>query len=200
MLAQQCVTDDSTLQPSPRVGFTTFVLSTMLGFSVVAHQSSAAQAQDNIVIVLDASGSMAERMTGSSNTKMVEAERALSQVIKAVPAGTQVGMLIFSSKNLKNDLAYPLGPVDFNKLDQAIHSPVPAGGNSLGAYLKMGADILQKQREAQHGYGTFRLLVVTDGEESAPQLVDKYLPDILSRGITVDVIGVDMNSDHSLAT
>jgi hypothetical protein len=44
------------------------------------------------------------------------------------------------------------------------------------------------------------LLVVTDGQASDQELVDLYLPDIMSRGITVDVIGVDMASDLSLAT
>ncbi|MBI3469091.1 MAG: VWA domain-containing protein [Planctomycetes bacterium] len=158
------------------------------------------QAQDNILIILDASGSMADKMSGSRNSKMDEAKQALIKVVQTVPKNTHVGMLIFSSKNLKNDLVYPPGPVDLPKLEQAIRSPVPAGGTPLGAYLKKGADILLKQREAQRGYGTFRLLVVTDGEASDRDFLDRYLPDILSRGITIDVIGVDMKSDHALAT
>jgi hypothetical protein len=52
----------------------------------------------------------------------------------------------------------------------------------------------------QQIYGTYRLLVVTDGEANDPNLVDAYLPDIQSRGLIMDVIGVDMGSDHSLAT
>jgi hypothetical protein len=44
------------------------------------------------------------------------------------------------------------------------------------------------------------LLIVTDGEATDAEKVEAYLPDILSRGITVDVIGVDMLDDHSLAT
>jgi hypothetical protein len=42
--------------------------------------------------------------------------------------------------------------------------------------------------------------VVTDGEANDASLVDRYTPDILARGITVDVIGVDMSGDHTLAT
>jgi uncharacterized protein YegL len=158
------------------------------------------QAQDNILIVVDASGSMAATMSGSRNSKMDEAKQALIKVVQNVPKNTHIGMLIFSSKNLTNDLAYPLGPVDLAQLEQAIRSPVPGGGTPLGAYLKKGTDILLKQREAQNGYGTFRLLVVTDGEASDTHVMDAYLPDILTRGITIDVIGVDMKSDHALAT
>jgi hypothetical protein len=66
--------------------------------------------------------------------------------------------------------------------------------------LKKGADALLKQRRMQHGFGTYRLLVVTDGQANDQDLVDLYLPDVLSRGITVDVIGVDMAQDLALAT
>ena len=159
-----------------------------------------AQSQDNILIVLDASGSMTQTMSGSHNSRMDEAKQALLTVVKAVPKNTHVGMLIFSSKNLKEDLAYPLGPVDLPKLEQAIRSPEPYDQTPLGAYPKKGADILLKQRETQNGYGTFRLLVVTDGEATDAELVDAFLPDIRARGITIDVIGVDMKSDLALAT
>jgi hypothetical protein len=42
--------------------------------------------------------------------------------------------------------------------------------------------------------------MVTDGEATDQGLVDAFLPDVLSRGVTVDVIGVDMLADHALAT
>jgi len=41
---------------------------------------------------------------------------------------------------------------------------------------------------------------VTDGEAGDAELVEQYLPDIISRGLVVDVIGVDMQQNHSLAT
>jgi hypothetical protein len=65
--------------------------------------------------------------------------------------------------------------------------------------MKAGADALLAKRDKEH-YGSYRLLVVTDGEANDSRKVEQYLPDILARGITVDVIGVDMASAHSLAT
>ena len=65
--------------------------------------------------------------------------------------------------------------------------------------MKIAADALLQRRSEQH-YGTYRLLVVTDGEANDMDMLETYLPDILSRGITVDVIGVDMARQHSLAT
>jgi hypothetical protein len=45
------------------------------------------------------------------------------------------------------------------------------------------------------------MLIVTDGQANKDDqpLVDAYLPDILARGIVVDVIGVAMDDDHLLA-
>jgi hypothetical protein len=77
---------------------------------------------------------------------------------------------------------------------------MPGGGTPLGAYLKKGADRLLEERAKQFGYGTFRLLVVTDGEAEDKQAVDRYTPEIIARGVTVDVIGVAMDQRHTLAT
>lgn len=156
--------------------------------------------QDNVVIVLDASGSMTGIMQGANVTRMQAAKQALLQVVDKLPASTNVGLLVFSSANLSTDWAYPLGRVDRVALRQAVLLPEPSGHTPLGAYLKQGADALLEQRRKQHGYGTYRLLMVTDGEANDPELVEAYLPDVLARGITLDVIGVDMAGDHTMAT
>ena len=156
--------------------------------------------QDNIVVVLDASGSMRELMPGTSRTKMEIAKGALLRVLGAVPPSTNVGVLVFSGDKGGDAVLHPLGPVDPQLLSSAIARVRPSGGTPLGAFLKRGTDMLLERRAAQRGYGTFRLLVVTDGEASDSKLVNRYLPDILSRGVTLDVVGVAMDSDHQLAT
>ena len=57
-----------------------------------------------------------------------------------------------------------------------------------------------EERNTQLGYGTYRLLIVTDGEANDRDLVEKHTPEVLSRGLRVDVIGVAMKQDHTLAT
>jgi hypothetical protein len=185
---------------APRTAAAFFLIAGILGaVPAAAAQQARPVAPDNIVIVLDASGSMRERMA-SGTTRMDAAKQALLRVMKQVPETTQVGLLVFSSKTLRNDWVYPLGPLDRGRLEAAIRLPVPEGGTPLGTYLKKGADALLEQRQKQNGYGTFRLLLVTDGQATDGNYVEQYLPDVLARGITVDVIGVDMKSEHALAT
>lgn len=160
----------------------------------------AQDAADNVVIVLDASGSMSRPLPGSNTDKMSAAKAALKEVLKSVPQETHIGLLVFSAKGISTDWLYPLGPRDDAKLMEAIDRPQPGGGTPLGVYLKKGADRLLEERAKQFGYGTFRLLVVTDGEADDQQRVDRYTPEIVARGITVDAIGVAMSQKHTLAT
>jgi hypothetical protein len=154
----------------------------------------------NVVIVLDASGSMGDTMNTTQEIKMAAAKKALMDVLQDVPYDTNIGLLVFSAGNVEDDWIYPLGPRDDERLMSAISRPEPFGGTPLGEYIKVGADRLLEQRQAQYGYGTFRLLVVTDGEAGDADLVDRYVPELIARGIRLDVIGVDMPNDHTLAT
>ena len=156
---------------------------------------------DNVVIVLDASGSMKEKMKGTRIVKMTAAKQALHQVLQHVPETTHIGLLVFSSANVKDPWVYPLGPRDEDKLKAAIDLPHPGGGTPLGKFIKKGADRLLQEREKQHGYGSYRLLVVTDGEAGDEGFMKHATGLLLQRGvITLDVIGVDMAGRHTLAT
>jgi hypothetical protein len=152
------------------------------------------QVTDNVVVVVDASGSMGTPMGGSS--RMSVAKEALKQVLEQIPDTTHVGILVFPQGNW----VYPLGPRKESMLAGAIDSIQSGGATPLGDYMKRGADALLKARRKQFGYGTYRLLVVTDGEASDRGKVEAFTPDIISRGITIDCIGVEMASRHTLAT
>lgn len=160
-------------------------------------------AQQYVVIVLDDSGSMDDSMRtaqGQRVRRIEAAKTALSSVLANLPDDTHLGILALNSKQAGSNWIVPFGPVvDSSQLVRNISFLQAQGGTPLGAYLKQAADQLLEARQ-QAVYGTFRLLVVTDGEANDRKLVDAYLPDILSRGLVVDVIGVDMQSDHSLAT
>lgn len=166
-----------------------------LGLAVGGHANVY---NDNVVIVLDASGSMKEPL--GSVQKMDAAKKAIAEVLKMVPDTTQVGLLVFSGNGKSHDWVHPLGPRDDAALLAALRPIRPSGSTPLGEYIKVGADRLLAGREKQLGYGSYRLLVVTDGEASDADLMKRYTPDVLSRGILLDVIGVDMKKAHALAT
>ncbi len=161
-------------------------------FAIVMLQSIAF-ADNNVVIVFDDSGSMETKMR-SGKTRMQTAKEALTTVMDKIPENSKIGIV-----TLNRGWIVELGEVNKNEVKQKVAKLSSTGGTPLGSYLKIGADSLLKAREKNH-YGVYKLLVLSDGEASDANLVDLYLPDILSRGIVVDVIGVDMSRSHSLAT
>ncbi|MCA9169230.1 MAG: VWA domain-containing protein [Planctomycetales bacterium] len=158
------------------------------------------QAAPHVVVVLDDSGSMAERMDSSSRlTRMEAAQSALLSVANQLSDDTQLGVLALNRIGAEGGWLVPLGPLDRASLGATVRSLRAEGGTPLGHAMKLAADGLLQARAKQH-YGTYRLLIVTDGEAQDSELVDGYLPLIRQRGLSVDVIGVAMQSDHSLAT
>jgi uncharacterized protein YegL len=156
-------------------------------------------ADQYVVVVLDDSGSMNERMKGMRTGKMDIAKEALLSVLEDVPDDAEVGVLALNSRGSDGHWIVPLGPVDRSSLRRRISSMGADGGTPLGAAMKEAADALLAKRDKQV-YGTYRLLIVTDGEAGDQALVEQYLPAIKARGLITDVIGVDMRGDHSLAT
>jgi hypothetical protein len=141
---------------------------------------------------------MLETMRSVRTDKMSAAKQALLTVLENLPADAKIGVLLLNGRSGEHWVVR-LGPVDRGRLRNALGMIHAHGGTPLGEYIKVGADALLELR-AQERYGTYKLLIVTDGEASDQRLLEDYLPDILSRGIMVDVIGVDMRQDHSLAT
>ena len=154
---------------------------------------------DYIVVVVDDSGSMREIMRSVRITKIDAAKRALEQVIQQVDGETQLGILLLNGAPSTNHWLVPLGPVSKIDAAQKISQIGPNGGTPLGFAMRTATEQLLAAR-SKHIYGTYRLVVVTDGEASDRLLLEDYLPDILARGIIVDAIGVDMQANHSLAT
>jgi hypothetical protein len=173
----------------------------LLSFALTAWLAGATPivASQNVVVVLDDSGSMRDRMPSNRRLPKIEAaKKALLTVLAELPDGAQLGVLLLNGGPRDHWVVSP-GPVEQDRVRAAISQIRAAGNTPLGRSMKAGTDALLALR-GQQRYGTYKLLIVTDGEASDQRLVDAYLPDILSRGIVVDVIGVDMSQDHSLAT
>lgn len=151
-----------------------------------------AMAADNIVVVLDNSGSM--KTPFGNVTRMDAAKTTLHGELNKIKADSKVGIVVL---NPSPSWKVALAPIDHNKLHPIIDSIVPDGGTPLGGAMKLGADALLQLRSKEK-YGTYRLLVITDGDATDNNLVVQYTPDIVSRGISVDVIGLNLKN-HTLS-
>lgn len=163
------------------------------------------QADDSIVIVFDTSGSMGDYMRSAQKSRMEVAQDALVEVLSQVPDTTKIGILTFDG------WIYELGLVNREKIGKAIRSARTGGGTPLYEYIRAGGTALLKERAQQLNSGSYKILVVTDGEAGDEYLnrSSKFsdgsiklgvLDDIMSRNIVIDAIGLDMQGDHSLAT
>ena len=155
------------------------------------------RADQTVVVVLDDSRSM-ERPMQTGQPRIVAAKQALTAVLQSLKSDTQVGILALNSKVNGSHWIVPVGEPTPARWQQPLAHVQASGGTPLGEFTRQAADELLALR-AKHPFSTYRLLVVTDGEASDAPLLNSILPDMLSRGITLDVIGVDMQSDHSLA-
>ncbi len=171
------------------------MLAILSGFANYVALSAASEL--NVVVILDNSGSMNEPFTGGSN-RITAAKNALLRVLDQTGSDAQVGVLLLNPDRQGKWLV-PLGPVDKGAVKQAVGRLMADGYTPLGDTMREGADALLELRANQR-FGVYKLLIVTDGEASDSNLVDEYLPEIQSRGLLVDVIGVAMQQDHSLAT
>lgn len=155
-------------------------------------------AGQNVVIVFDDSGSMGNALrSNNSITRMEAAKTALIEVVSKLPDDTNLGVVLLNGD--WGNWKIPFETLNKQNAISKIQSIEPTGSTPLGGCMKAGADVLMQNREKQR-YGIYKLLIVTDGEADDKNLVDLYTPDIVSRGLTVDVIGVDMKSTHTLAT
>ncbi len=176
---------------------TLFQCTVQLDAAMLVNARQDTQTGKVVVIVLDDSGSMNKAMAGNE-PKMVVAKRAINRVIETLPPSTQLGILLMNGASSAKGWLVPLGPLDVAEASRKVEATVADGGTPLGASMKRGLDELLKLRD-QRPYGDYRLLVVTDGEASDADILQRNLPSIVSRGVVLDVIGVDMQADHSLA-
>ncbi len=164
---------------------------------VACCSQSVAGSELNVVVVLDNSGSMNEPFVGGG-TRISAAKNALLKVLDQTDDDADVGVLLLNPGRQGKWLV-PLGPIDKQAVRQAVGRLTANGYTPLGDTMREGADALLQLRADQR-FGIYKLLIVTDGEATDSQLVDQYLPEIQARGLLVDVIGVAMQQDHSLAT
>ncbi len=139
--------------------FFAFALWGNSGFAL-AETLPATSAQSPIVIVLDASGSMAARL--GDEARLDAARRAVMETLTTLAPGRQVGLVAYGHRR-KGDCAdietlSPVGAVDLPALKTALDGLRARGKTPLSEAMRQGASLLPA------GGGT--VMVVSDGLET----------------------------------
>jgi len=156
-----------------------------------------ASTASNFYFVFDMSGSMEERCSGKR--KIDGAKEAVTRFMKNIPDDVNIGLMLFGT-NEGDDYAEAL-PIASGNKDQfleIINSLQPRGNTPLGEALLASVDKIVEQYKKQLGYGTYRIIIITDGEQTGIALNQPC--NYLARHgfIGLYSIGLCMESSHTL--
>jgi Mg-chelatase subunit ChlD len=132
-----------------------------------------------IELILDASGSMKERMEGGKTRWQVAGE-VLHNVINKLPEGTKVALRVYGHRYpskphavscTDSELIVPFGALDRQRLHEVVDVLRPRGETPIGLSLA------QLPGDFGNEPGHKVVILVTDGEESCdPHAADAYYP------------------------
>lgn len=152
---------------------------------------------DNLMLVFDLSGSMSEQACEGGGTKAAVARRSITAFIPTVPPSTRLGLIVFD-----NGAAKEMVPLGLNNRDQIAAVADQArlgGGTPLGASLTLAYGSLAERAKAQQGSGSYRIMILTDGEASDRALMDANINAILAKTpIEVHTAGFCIGAGHAL--
>ncbi len=116
---------------------------------------------NNVLFILDASGSMWERVDGQP--KIIAAKRVLNDVLRDLPPGTQMGLMSYGHRRKGDcndiELIAPVGTANAASLARRVSALSPKGETPLAAALLRSADAFAGTT------GPRMIVLVTDGAE-----------------------------------
>jgi len=156
-----------------------------------------ASTASNFYFIFDMSGSMDESCSGKR--KIDGAKEAVSRFMKNIPDDVNIGLMLLGTRTGDEYAeALPIGPGNKKEFLRIINSLNPSGRTPLGEALSASVDKITVQYKKQLGYGTYRIIVITDGEQTG---IDLRQPcnNIAQHGfIGLYSIGLCMSSSHTL--
>ena len=155
-----------------------------------------ASTASNFYFVVDVSGSMGEKCSG--RRKIDGAKEAVTRFMKNIPDDVNIGLMLFGTRGDDFAEALPITAGNKEEFLNIINSLQPNGRTPLGEALLASVDKIVEQYKKQLGYGTYRIIVITDGEQTGIDLKEPY--DYLARHgfIGLYSIGLCMKTSHTL--
>jgi Ca-activated chloride channel family protein len=140
----------------------TFLLGLVFALPRPAPAAAGPAASTPTIIILDASGSMRERIKGE--TKIEIAKRAVRELVGALPADARLGLVVYGHRSLNDcddiELLIPPGPVDQAVFVAAVEGIKPRGMTPLSAAMVFAARALDYIKRPAN------IILVSDGVET----------------------------------
>jgi Ca-activated chloride channel family protein len=164
---------------------------------LLAPRDARAQAE-NVLIVLDASGSMAGRM--GDQVKIDVAERVVRDLVENMPSDMRVGLVVYGARSARSEnncrdieLLQAVVPADPRAFDAALEGVKPRGMTPIGDSLRHAAEALR----GVPGHST--IVLVSDGTEtcqSDPCQVAREVRETMGIDVKVHVVGLDVGASE----
>ncbi len=124
------------------------------------------QTRKNYVIVFDGSGSMSySDCSGPNHRNKYEAGRdAVIDFSKVIPVDANLGLVVFDRRGIYTRVELGIG--NRAAFANEVSSVQVESGTPLKSSIRLGYDMLTAQGQKQFGYGTYSLIIVTDGAPS----------------------------------
>jgi hypothetical protein len=152
--------------------------------TVVTAEGASAAGGAAVELILDASGSMLQRMEGKRRIAIAK-EVLTEAVTQHIPAGTPVALRVFGHKetdSCRTDLEIPLGP-----LNPAAAAATIAGINAMNLARTPIADSLAAVESDLQGVSSAVIVLVTDGEETCEGDAGTTIEALQAKGLQVSL-------------
>ncbi len=167
---------------------------TLLLFSSNSFASDDLLLRKNIIIIFDDSGSMRVKAK-NKKSRLSRAKESTIKFVSHLPNNYNLGFY-----GLNHGYKFPLQAVDEKSLKQItkIISTMRAKGSTpIAKAINKMVNKMQKQKSIQAGYGTYTIVIATDGAANKQNEMLKAVDKAIDEGIEIKTIGIDIGS-HTL--
>jgi Mg-chelatase subunit ChlD len=149
--------------------------------------------QHNVMLIVDASGSMKKQVDGES--RMAAAKRVLAETLATLPADVRLGLLAYGHRKAKDctdmELVSPIGAEDATTITDRIQKLTPKGETPIAASLEMAAKSFLAFKGQVNS-----IVLVTDGIEECKGDPCAAAAAIKAAGldVKVDIVGFTLTA------
>ena len=164
-----------------RICYFLFYVVAVAVFSGYVAIAIAADPPRQVLLILDASGSMWGQIGGKA--KIAIAKEVMSDLIQQLPSDLQVALMVYGHRHKDDcegvEVMFPFEPLDRNQLVAGIHAIRPKGKTPIAHSISLAADEIKKTGQG----GT--IILVSDGEETCDGDPCKLVGDLRAAGLDV---------------